>query len=163
MQGSDLLKRARDKKARDQRIATAKAHVDALAPDERDELLIVYLAEMEMGVEATSETDATEKPERDPDSGAELESNGAPAAHKPQGYTVKRAIVEAMFDGSKRTAGDLAEATKKKHPWVNEASIPAAIARLVTDGVLVKRGKNGRGHPKYMISPSFAQETGEAE
>ena len=151
MQGSVFLQRVRNKKARDQRIAAVRVVVDALAPDEKEELLIGYLAEMEM--------DADEDPGENADISVEPESPPMATANdtvhiQPPGFTVKHAIVAAMRDGRRRSAGLIATATKELHPWVNVNSVPAALARLVGDGVLIKRGKTERGHPKYVMAPT---------
>lgn len=153
MSGYDhYIQRAQTKAARDQRLAKVRALIAELARDEKEELLVELLAELNPGDVPKGERPPSTSP-REP---VTTDGNGRSVhATKPDGYTVAQAVLDAASDGKARPAGDLIRATKAVHPWVNEKSIPAAIARLAGDEPprLVRRGKTNLGHPKYVIAP----------
>lgn len=147
------VQRARNKPARDRRLAEARAVVAKLLPDERDELIIELLAAAEQGDAPGEELRSPAAPTQ-----RAIEAVGADQrvrTTKPDGYFVKDAILDAVRDGKARTAGEINHATKAMHPWVNEKSIPAAIARMATEmdpPLLIRHGKNDQGHPTYVIA-----------
>lgn len=149
MTGFDqYIQRAQTKAARDQRLAKVRACIGELLRDEKEELLVELLAELNPG-DASSQAEPAVSEEGDGTNGS-----GRRVSHtKPEGYTVAQAIRDAMSDGKARPAGDIASVTKAMHAWVNVNSIPAAIARMVADSLLIKRGKSRLGRPKYVIAP----------
>jgi len=63
----------------------------------------------------------------------------------------------AVRDRKPRTTREIALAAKAIHLWVNEGSVPAAVARMGTMDPplqLVQQGENDRGHPLYILAPT---------
>ncbi len=154
MNDSELFQRAFEQRAREQRLASIRASFNALPASERVEFGLWVVAEMAQpsGVQDSSPT-----------------SMHQPAVHKPEvaalgqvempvtsgKIRVGGAIAEVMRDGNARATGEISKAVAARFPDVNVNSIPAAVARMVSEGLLLKRGKNARGDSLYVIAPSL--------
>lgn len=162
MQGSDLLQRARDKRARDQRLAVIRAAFNELAQDEKEEFGLWVVAEMESGASGAAQpSDAPKATAASPAEISALYQPELPSLHQtalvvvPGKIRVGDAVVAIMRDGVARATGEIGKAVGARFPDVNMNSVPAAVARMVSydPPQLIKRGKNDRGDALYVIAP----------
>lgn len=153
-----LIRRAQDKRERDQRFAEVRAALSKLLPDEKEEFIVELLAEMSPGDaprKGRNSSTVSTAPTREP-----VDTVGDAQrvyATKPDGYTIAHAIADAVRDRKPRTTREIALATKSVHAWVNEGSVPAAVARMGTMDPplqLVQQGENDRGYPLYVLAPT---------
>jgi hypothetical protein len=113
----EQILRAQDERA--QRLATARAAINALRPPERDELLASLIRE--------------------------AEAKGAPSRKRNGGrLTLRGAVMQVMADGRSRSTAEIYQAVLTLVPEARKASVATTVMQLNQAGRLITTGSNGR-------------------
>lgn len=158
----DARKAQRD--ARESRLTSARASVDALSDEEELVEIGVYIGQVLKALRKNPYARAsstTDKPTTDKPRAIQVTSSITTdtikkyqdARRKLTETTYRQAVIKVLADGTPRTTGEIADEIRLDRDDVNLGTLGGEMKRLRDNEMIVQDGSSARGHAKYTLTP----------